>query len=169
MQTGSTGVMIKPQYSLRPKVLRSFPEGNSRSTQSVCLEKTSGDLLGVRGNCGSMKLCTDLNLKPRLSMTEFITPLHFEVSFCRRRSWRRPSFPHLPLQENTSFSLKYCASKSCLCQATKYLERHNRASRADKAVHVAEEALGDEREATSLLWALFLQSTRLTKGTVLAA
>lgn len=62
-----------------------------------------------------------------------------------------------------------CIKELCLCQATKYLESHDRASRADKAVHVAEEALGDERQATSLLWASFLQSTRLTQGTMLAA
>lgn len=79
------------------------------------------------------------------------------------------------LISSSPFTIKYfifpgilCIKELCLCQATKYLESHNRASRADKAVHVAEEALGDERQATSLLWALFLQSTRLAQGTILA-
>lgn len=36
-------------------------------------------------------------------------------------------------------------------------------------VHEAEEALGDERQATSLLWGLFLPSTKLAQETMLAA
>lgn len=101
---------------------------------------------------------------------EIITPLHFEVSFCKHRNCRHPSFPHLPLQKNPlDFPETLCIKELCLCQATKYLESHNRVSRVDKGVHVAEEALGDEGQATSLLWALFLQSTRLTQGIVLAA
>lgn len=36
-------------------------------------------------------------------------------------------------------------------------------------VHAVEEALGDERQATSLLLAVFLPSTRLTQETMLAA
>lgn len=150
-------------------MLRSFPEGNSRSTQSSCLEKTLGALLGVRGNCGSMKLCTDMNLKPRLSMTKRLSPLCTLKSLST--STGTADIPHflILLYKKIQICLKYCASKSCVFAKIPSTLRVTIVSRADKAVHVAEEALGDERQATSLLWAFFLQSTRLAQGTTLAA
>lgn len=103
-------------------------------------------------------------------MTKRLSPLHI-LKFLSA-STGAGDVPHFLIslyKKMLSFPEILCIKELSLCQATKCLESHNGVSRADKAVRVAEEALGDERQARSLLWALFLQSTRLAQGTTLAA
>lgn len=112
-----------------------------------------------------MKLCTDLNFKPRLSMTKRLSPLHI-LKFLSA-STGAGDVPHFLIslyKKMLSFPEILCIKELSLCQNTKCLESHNGVSRADKAVRVAEEALGDERQAGSCFGPYFCNPQDSHKG-----